>query len=276
LQIDCVGSLTIVGGSLTSDSFIKLTASDALYFDKITITAPNITLTGNTISSSTSTKFDTLNINLTANGKPTLTCPFSGHLSGSTVTVLNSKGLTLTWVDNATNVGRGCDLNAIGGTGAVITNSGVLYPGGAITLSSGQCSSTGVPSVFKMVESGTRYCAGFKSAFHQVRFLRTTAECHTAPSSFEIAPTQDFPSDSSTQSKAAECSNINTSKSSCVLYEATGGNSNSSQPYAGRLAVKWGRNGEISRLSGHIIEKSLDGCHSESTLKFIKKIRQPN
>ncbi len=273
LQIDCVGSLTVVGGSLVSDSFIKLTATDALYLDSITVTAPTIDLAGATISYSGTAKFDSTN--LTANNRSVVPVPVSGSLSlpsGSTggrisISGNGSGSLALTNGGGSTN-----GSISAGARGRIpLAGNG----SGSITLANGAggvCSSSGVPSVFQVVESGTHYCAGHKNAFHRIKFFRTTAECHTAPTSFEIASTQDFPQDGSTQSKIAECSNIGTGNSSCVLYDAIDGSGNLVQPYAGRLALKWGRNGKIHSLEGHVIEKTLDGCHSESTLKFVRRI----
>jgi hypothetical protein len=259
LQIDCTGSLTLVGGSLTSDSSIKLTASDTLFLDNITVTAPTINLSGgNTVSIGNSVKIDISNLNINVMGNSTLVDPVSGALPNGVV-------LTASGGDN---------VRPIIDPGVIIHGPIVRFPEPVIQLQvgGGSCSSSGIPSVFQIVESGTRFCADGKKDYHQIWFLRTTAECHTAPTNFEIAPTQDFPTDDSTQNITADCHNNGAENSSCFISDATEGSTNLTQPTAGRLTLKWGRNGKIHKLVGHIIEKSLDGCHSESTLKFIKKI----
>jgi hypothetical protein len=79
--------------------------------------------------------------------------------------------------------------------------------------------------------------------------------------------------DSSTIQSTAQCSDVGGMLSSCLLYDAVDGGSNPiSQPSVGRLELKWGKKGDLRKLEARIIEKTSDDCHSESTLKFVKKM----
>lgn len=269
LQIDCVGSLTIVGGSLTSDTFIKLTASDALYLDNITVKAPSVNLDGATISVGSAAKIDSANSYVSAGISLMIGNQLAGGAAWGGNSLNNySSGSVLT--NGSISIGAG----GIRGKEAITltgNNSIPTTPWTITTIVEGKsCTQSGAISVFKTVESGTRFCAGSKKAFHRVQFLRATAECRVAPGSFDIAATQDFPWDT-TQTKVAECNDIGGGNSSCALYD-TSNSSNTAQLYAGRLALKWGRDGDIHGLSGRIIEKTADGCHSESTLKLVKRM----
>jgi len=307
LQIDCLGSLTIFGGRLISDEDIKLTASDALYLDLITVRTPkNISLTGNSVSLGNNAKLDGYQV--TVNSK--MDCANAGVIVGEldcNTNIVNS-GVIVGGIRTPGTINGVISLNpgftnggnngAAGGAisfdstgstngGNIIargtTNGGIvsstngasagsgfwIFNPPGVDLSGSTCQPTGAPSVFKLIEDGTRYCASGKTRFHQVRFIRTTAECRTLPTSFEMAATSDFPP-ADTTLRSAQCTDDAGLNSSCLIYDAVDGSGNPIQPSAGRLDLKWNKNGALQKLEGRIIEKTADDCYSESSLKFVK------
>lgn len=302
LQIACAGSLTIFGGSLTSDEDINLTASDALYLDAVTLTtAKNISLTGSSVSVGSNAKLDGQQLTINS----TQDCVNAGLIAGAlncNTNIVNTGVIGGSVVTDNNHLVLPVRPGSLGDNGVVPVGNITGTPGAAISvggwsdssiiprdvtlvgIANGEktvinyggraaCQATGVPAIFKMIEAGSRYCAGGKTQFHQVRFLRTTAECHNLPGTVELAPTQDFPMDSSTIQSTAQCSDVGGMLSSCLLYDAVDGGSNPiQQPSVGRLELKWGKKGDLRKLEARIIEKTSDDCHSESTLKFVKKM----
>jgi hypothetical protein len=260
LQIDCVGSLTIYGGSLTSDGDIKLTASDVLDLEAVTLTTTkNIILIGNGVSIGRNVAVNANHLfatNIVNNG----IISQSGVLPTCVNTIPSSATISVGgWVDPNPNFRQQvCSLTGINSDQVVSTSL---------------CQATdNNPPIFKIIEVGTRYCSSGKTRYHQVRFLRAEgAACHTLPSTVELAPTQDFSMGSTTE-RTAQCSDTGATHSSCLLYDAINGSATPIQPSAGRVDLTWSKNGNLQKVEGRIIEQTSADCHSESTLKFIKKM----
>ncbi|MBY0578313.1 MAG: hypothetical protein K2P57_04615 [Burkholderiales bacterium] len=101
LSLNCTGDLSLIGGTLASDSKIVLTASGSLTLDNLLVSAPQIDLTANTMTLGSGASFNAGNsMNIYAPGNsstPAITSAAGGSISigGVTYPIVAGSGSVL-------------------------------------------------------------------------------------------------------------------------------------------------------------------------------------
>jgi hypothetical protein len=280
LTINCDGDLTLKGGTITANGDIMLKASGRIMMDSITVDTPTIINFDATAVDTTPTV--ALNVSgyvLPGNGLggmgiggdiirppvvlsgsgwqplPTPSAPsFCASSNGRVVcTIILPQGISRVF-----NPGSG---NAAGGT--IIS---VGYHGG---VQPPPCTE----STFRIKQTGERYCPTQNIKFKEDAFLRVVGECSGNPSQFQVSTSQDFPDDSTTVTLKANCSPLDKSHATCLMYNPTTTDGVLSIPtaFTGLLKLARKSNGQITHLHGEVIQQSLDGCNTQIQLKSLSR-----
>lgn len=150
LSLSCTGNLSLIGGTLSSDTKIVLTATGSMTLDNLTVTAPVIDLTGGNLYIGSGASLNAANsATIIAGGSGT--SPFITTAAGGSVTIGSSLYSIGAGSGNSLQLGSGTIIpitnpgSLVGGTVSVFPGAGIvvavpepdiisLLPVGAITL----------------------------------------------------------------------------------------------------------------------------------------------